>query len=81
MASADSSLELPPCVMMMSTASSTRCRNVSSDVSIRMSWVGGSSISMPVILAASDCNCEIVTGLIDSYYGLAKAAAICRHLM
>ena len=45
-----------PCDMMMSTASSTRCRSDSSDVSRMRSWAGGSSSSIPVILAARDCR-------------------------
>ena len=39
--------------MHISTASSTLCRKVSSDVNITNSWAGDSSNNMPVILGAS----------------------------
>ena len=45
-----------PCDMMMSTASSTRCRSDSSEVRRIRSWAGGRSNNIPVILAARDCG-------------------------
>ena len=42
--------------MHISTASSTLCRKVSSDVNITNSWAGDSSNNMPVILGASAWN-------------------------
>ena len=45
-----------PCDMMMSTASSTRCRSDSSEVRRIRSWAGGRSSNIPVIFAASDCR-------------------------